>query len=142
MSARMPRLQFSIEVPAELLAARCPPLMLISLAENAVKHGVEPKIGPVHVSLRAERLAGDPGDPGGREARLALTVADDGVGFGGAAAGTTQAGSGLGLVNIRERLIQLYGDQAALTLKARTDGGVAATLTIPLEWPATATHPA
>ena len=136
MSARMPRLHFSIEVPAELLTARCPPLMLISLAENAVKHGVEPKIGPVHVSLRAERQAGDSGDD---PARLAVTVADDGVGFGGAGAGTTQAGSGLGLANIRERLNQLYGGRAALTLKARAEGGVAATLTLPLEWPPTAT---
>ena len=125
MRARMPRLHFSIEVPEELLAARCPPLMLISLAENAVKHGVEPKIGPAQVRLHAERQEGD------GEARLAVTVADDGVGFGGAAL----AGSGLGLVNIRERLSQLYGGRASLTLKARPGGGVAATLTVPLEWP-------
>ncbi len=121
MAARMPRLQFSVEAPADLLAAHCPPLMLISLAENAVKHGVEMKIGPARIDVRAQALEGG---------RLALTVADDGVGF-----GVSSAGSGLGLANIRERLAQLYGDRAALTLKARPEGGVAATITVPLELP-------
>jgi two-component sensor histidine kinase len=121
MAARMPRLQFSVEAPAGLLAAHCPPLMLISLAENAVKHGVEMKIGPARIDVRAQALEGG---------RLALTVADDGVGF-----GVSAAGSGLGLANIRERLAQLYGDRAALTLKARPEGGVAATITVPLELP-------
>lgn len=119
MAARMPRLQFSVSAAPELLRAHCPPLMLISLAENAVKHGVEMKIGPAHVEVRAART-----DDG----RLALTVEDDGVGF-----GVSAAGSGLGLTNIRERLAQLYGERAALTLKARPQGGVAATITVPLE---------
>jgi LytS/YehU family sensor histidine kinase len=73
MAARMPRLQFSIDVPTDLLAAPCPPLMLISLAENAVRHGVEPKIGPAQVVVSAARTAA--GD-------LHITVADDGAGFG------------------------------------------------------------
>ncbi len=119
MSSRMPRLQFSLQLPADLRHARCPPLMLISLAENAVKHGVELKIGPCHVELRAELDA---------EGDLALSVLDDGVGF-----GASQAGTGLGLTNIRERLAQLYPDRASLTLKSRPEGGVAATITLPLE---------
>ena len=120
MAARMPRLAWEVHAEADLLRARCPPLMLISLAENAVKHGVEPKIGPVRVQVSATRDG---------DGRLALTVEDDGVGFDGAA-----SGSGLGLTNIRERLAQLYGDQAALVLKARPEGGVAATITLPLEF--------
>lgn len=124
MAARMPRLAWEVHAPAELLAARTPPLMLISLVENAVKHGVEPKIGPARIEVRATR---------GEGGRLQVTVADDGVGF-GAAAGS--AGSGIGLANIRERLAHLYGAQAALTLQARPEGGVAATLSLPLEWPA------
>lgn len=119
MAARMPRLAFDVDAPAELLHARCPPLMLISLAENAVKHGVEAKIGPSRIEVRASRS-----DDG----RLALVVADDGVGF-----GVSAAGSGLGLSNLRERLAQLYGDRATLVLKARAGGGVAATLILPLE---------
>ncbi len=125
MAARMPRLQVQVQAPPDLLAAHCPPLMLISLAENAVKHGVEPKLGPAQVAVQAERSA---------DGRLLLRVLDDGVGFGGASSGTGDAvGSGLGLSNIRERLQQLYGDRASLTLKARPEGGVAATLTLPLE---------
>ncbi len=119
MSARMPRLHTQVQVPAELLQARCPPLMLISLAENAVKHGVELKLGPARVDVLAERTA---------DGRLALSVVDDGVGF-----NDSLAGNGLGLANIRERLVQLYGDRASLTLKTRPQGGVAATLTLPLE---------
>jgi LytS/YehU family sensor histidine kinase len=119
MAARMPRLAFAVEAPPDLLAAPCPPLMLISLAENAVKHGIEPKIGPARIEVTARRA-----DDG----RLEVTVADDGAGF-----GTSTAGSGLGLTNIRERLQQMYQGRAALTLKARPEGGVAATLVLPTE---------
>jgi two-component sensor histidine kinase len=119
MAARMPRLQFSVDAEPALLKACCPPLMLISLAENAVKHGVEMKIGPAQIEVHAERT---------EDGRLALVVEDDGAGF-----GVSQAGSGLGLSNIRERLAQLHGEAASLTLKARPQGGVAATITVPLE---------
>ncbi len=118
MSARMPRLQWAVHADADLLALPCPPLMLISLAENAVKHGAEPKIGPVRVELHARRE--------GNLLEIALT--DDGAGFGASA-----AGSGLGLTNIRERLQQMYQGRAALSLKARPEGGVAAVMTLPLE---------
>jgi two-component sensor histidine kinase len=124
MQSRMPRLQFELQVPPELAALPFPPLMLISLAENAVKHGVEPKIGPALIRLQAER---------DEQGRLAVTVADDGVGFGGANAQGSSAGSGLGLVNLRERLQQLYGGRAELQLKARPGGGVAATIAVPLD---------
>jgi LytS/YehU family sensor histidine kinase len=120
MAARMPRLAFEVQAPPELLDARCPPLMLLSLAENAVKHGVEMKLGPARIDVVARRA---------HDGRLEITVADDGVGFGG-----STAGSGLGLANIRERLQQLHGEAAALTLKARPEGGVAATLALPLEF--------
>ncbi len=120
MAARMPRLSFTVDAPAKLQRAHCPPLLLlVSLVENAVKHGVEPKVGPARVDVTARR-----GDDG----RLEITVADDGVGFGGGG-----AGSGLGLANVRERLAQLYGERAALTLRERPGGGVVATLTLPLE---------
>lgn len=124
MQSRMPRLQFELHIPPDLAALPFPPLMLISLAENAVKHGVEPKIGPALIRLQAERDA---------QGRLAVTVADDGVGFGGANAQGSSAGSGLGLVNLRERLQQLYGGRAELQLKARPGGGMAATIALPLD---------
>ncbi len=122
MATRMPRLQFRVDVPADLLGAPCPPWMLISLAENAVKHGVEPKIGPALVEVSACRTAA--GD-------LEITVADDGVGFGGPAGSTS--GTGLGLANIRERLQQMFDGRASLRLVARPGGGVAATITLPAD---------
>jgi hypothetical protein len=123
MAARMPRLSFEMRASDELLGAACPPLMLISLAENAVKHGVEPKIGPVRIEVSAERAA---------DGRLRITVADDGVGFGDG----NHTGSGLGLANVRERLTQLFPGRAELVLQQREGGGVAASLLLPLEWPA------
>jgi LytS/YehU family sensor histidine kinase len=92
--------------------------MLISLVENAVKHGIEPKIGAARVDVRARRVDGE----------LEVSVVDDGVGFGAA------AGSGIGLANIQQRLRALYGERAGLVLKAGLDGGVAATLRMPLSF--------
>ncbi len=119
MVARMPRLSFSIDLPAELAALRCPPLMLVSLVENAVKHGAEPKPGAVHVALSASLDA---------LGRLRVVVDDDGAGFGASA-----SGGGIGLTNIRERLAQMHGERASLSLSARPEGGVRAVLTLPVE---------
>jgi LytS/YehU family sensor histidine kinase len=121
MAARLPRLSFSVECDPALLNQPVPPLMLISLVENAVKHGIEPKPGPVHIAVLARKIDGESG------ARLELVVTDDGAGFSGAT-----SGSGIGLANIRERLAQLYGKRAELVLKARAEGGVAASISLPI----------
>lgn len=120
MQARIPRLSYSVD--SEVADAALPPLMLISLVENAVKHGVEPKIGPVHIAVFAKQVQ----QAGG--VMLELTVADNGVGFSG-----SSSGSGIGLSNIHERLASMYGTRASLVLKARGEGGVAATILLPLE---------
>lgn len=120
MHARIPRLSYSVD--SEVTDAALPPLMLISLVENAIKHGVEPKIGPVHVAVHAKQLQQDGQD------MLELTVADNGVGFAG-----SSSGSGIGLANIHERLASMYGKRASLVLKALPEGGVAATILLPLE---------
>ncbi|MES2298428.1 MAG: histidine kinase [Pseudomonadota bacterium] len=121
MQARIPRLSFAIHVDPQLKGAALPPLMLISLVENAVKHGIEPKIGAANIEVSA-RVAGQ------EDARtLEVSVCDDGVGFGG-----TTSGTGIGIANITERLEQLYGDQAKLTLTARAGGGVQASIRLPL----------
>jgi signal transduction histidine kinase len=119
MQARIPRLTYSVE--SELKDAAFPPLLLISLVENAIKHGVEPKIGPVHVSVSARYFDQD------NEEKLEVAVSDNGLGFGG-----TTSGSGIGLANIRERLESMYGTRASLVLKARPEGGVTASIVIPL----------
>lgn len=115
---RLPRLAYRVECPDDLRRCAIPPLMLISLVENAVKHGIEPKKGVVEIIVSVAR----------RGDSLVLSVADDGVGFGG-----SSSGSGIGLSNVRERLRHLYGGQAALTLTAREPGGLEACIVLPLQ---------
>jgi len=122
MSARLPRLSYSIDCAPELLQIPVPPLMLISLVENAIKHGIEPKPGAARIEVLAHKVQGD------NDWQLELSVRDDGVGFSGAT-----SGSGIGLANIRERLMQLYGKNAQLHLKARPEGGVVASIMLPIE---------
>lgn len=119
MKARIPRLSF--EVTSEIADAALPPLLLISLVENAIKHGIEPKIGPAHISVSTHLIEKDD------EEYLVISVKDDGVGFGG-----TTSGDGIGLSNIRERLESTYGKHASLTLKAQPEGGVNACIILPL----------
>ena len=123
MHERIPRLQFSVASEPGLANAAIPPLMLISLVENAVKHGIEPKIGPARIDVDARRI----GD--GKQQLLEVSVADDGVGFGNAV-----SGDGIGLANIQERLRSQFGATASLSLKALPDGGVAAILRLPLSF--------
>lgn len=123
MHERIPRLQFSMLSEPGLDAAQLPPLMLISLVENAVKHGVEPKIGPAQIDVRARRV------DEGAGLQLEVSVSDDGVGFGDAT-----SGGGIGLANIQERLRTLFGHTASLTLKALPSGGVGAILRLPLSF--------
>ncbi len=111
------RLAFDIAVPENLMALPFPPLMLPSLVENAIKHGLEPQRegGEVHIGATLE---------GGR---LRVIVADTGRGFG------ETVGAGVGLANIRERLAALYGDAARFSLEGNTPQGVVATIEVPAD---------
>jgi signal transduction histidine kinase len=121
IEARLPRLFFSIDCPAELRRVAVPPLMLISLVENAVKHGIELKKGPAEIRVTARHI-----DEQGVD-MLTLTVADNGVGF-----GAVTSGSGIGLANIRERLRHLYDGAASLSMHAGETGGVVACIAVPM----------
>ena len=125
MRARLPRLSYSIHAPPHLLNARCPPLMLISLVENAVKHGVEPKRGATHIEVTASELVGSV------PPQLKIVVRDDGAGF-----DADGAGAGIGLANIKERLQHMHGTRASLSLDVPAHGGVQAVLILPLEFEA------
>jgi signal transduction histidine kinase len=116
------RLAFSIDIPLQLRAHPVPPMMLLTLAENAIKHGVNPSRngGLVRMTARAD------GD------RLILSVADTGVGF------EPGSGAGTGLANIRARLAAQFGDRARLALENNELGGVTATIALPLTGSATA----
>ncbi len=111
------QLGFVIEVDAELEGAEFPPMLLVTLVENAIKHGLDPAGGGM-VEVRARR----------RRDLLEVTVLDDGVGFGAAAS----SGTGVGLVNVRRQLVARYQGRAALTLAAREPRGAKVTIAIPL----------
>ncbi|WP_343730934.1 histidine kinase [Duganella sp.] len=108
------RLRFRIQADDVALAQPFPPAMLISLVENAVKHGLERASRAGEIVISAV-LHGD---------ALRVQVCDDGVGL------TEQMGQGFGLSNIHERLQLLYGDRASLSVTAGDPGGVIATLAI------------
>ena len=111
MQARMKeRLAVRFEVPDFLGSAPFPPMMLQTLIENAIKHGLEPKIAGGTILVRA-RVDG---------ATLMVDVCDDGVGI------DLHADEGVGLANIRERLQLLYGAQAELVIEAPMSGGACA----------------
>jgi hypothetical protein len=110
------RLSFSIEAPAELRSRSFPSMMLITLVENAIKHGIggKPEGGRIDVKARAV--------PG----RMRIDVADTGAGF------SASSGSGIGLANVRARLAAIAAGRASLTLAANDPSGVVATIELPL----------
>jgi len=117
------RLQVSIDLPDELAAVPFPTMMLQTLAENAINHGLEPKTGGGRIWITARKdIDGD---------SITVTVADDGIGFGGDTSGT-----GIGLKNIRERLKLAYGSAANFAIIANFPEGVAASINVPLAGPA------
>jgi Histidine kinase/Histidine kinase-, DNA gyrase B-, and HSP90-like ATPase len=111
------RLQTRIEVPDGLLSAEFPPMMIQSLVENAIKHGLEPKAEGGEILIKAEIVHG----------KLNVVVADTGLGFGKAAT----AGTGVGLANIRERLALLYGPRATVTVAENQPSGTRITIAVP-----------
>ena len=113
------RLSFDISAPPELLAARLPTLVLPTLVENAIKHGLSPLPEGGRIEIRAQHAAG-----GG----LTVEVADNGQGF-----GAVTGGAGVGLANTRARLAARFGDAAALDLEAVQPRGVVARVRLPAE---------
>jgi sensor histidine kinase YesM len=111
-----PRLEFHLEIPMALRAHPMPPMMILTLVENAIKHGVNP-------SERGGLIRVEAGTEGNQ---LLVSVADTGVGF------PPGAGGGTGLANIRGRLAAQFGPRASLQLDCNELGGVTATLALPL----------
>jgi hypothetical protein len=111
------RLQTAVNVPQGLASAQFPPMILQSLVENAIKHGLEPKGDGGSLTISADVANGN----------LRVTVADTGLGFGAG----SRPGTGVGLANVRERLAALYGGRARLTVDANTPSGTIATIEVP-----------
>ena len=103
MTVRMgPRLSYTLDLPPELANHPVPPLLLQPLVENAIKHGLEPKVEGGSIKVAA-RLEGD---------KVVLEVSDTGVGGMGGVGGVTLSetqGKGFGLSQVAERLATTYG---------------------------------
>ncbi len=110
------RLEFAADIPPPLRDAALPPMMLSTLVENSIKHGLAPLRGGGHVTIAADADGGT----------LRVRVVDTGRGL------SESAGSGVGLANIQTRLAALYGAEGALSLEPNDQGGVTAILELPL----------
>jgi LytS/YehU family sensor histidine kinase len=114
MHMRMPdRLRFEIRVPDDLNPVRFPPMALLTLVENAIRHGIDPSEQGGQVEIGAQR------DPDGR---VRVWVADSGVGM------SEQAAPGTGLTNLRARLRAFYGESAQVELIEQPPHGLRAEL--------------
>lgn len=109
------RLSIDWRVDASVLECRVPSLIVLPLVENAIRHGLAPKMGPARLTIAA-RPEGD---------RLLLTVEDDGLGA------MLPLRVGLGVGNTRERLGALYGERAALRIESAPDAGFRARIEMP-----------
>ncbi len=112
------RLRWRFEVPEDARVLAFPPMLLQPLLENALRHGIEPKLGGGEIILRAVSDG----------ACLCVEVVDDGMGL-----AENAASGGAGLANIRARLAALFGDAGSLALSGNADGGVTATLILPCQ---------
>jgi hypothetical protein len=113
------RLTVVFQIPDGLRSAAFPPMMLQSMVENAIKHGLECKPEGGTLKVVAEVAHN----------KLRVTVTDDGVGFGV----VPSDGTGLGLPTIRERLKLLHGEQAQLTITQNHPSGVCAVIEVPYQ---------
>ena len=113
------RLTVDFDITDGLRTAAFPPMMLQSMVENAIKHGLEGKPEGGYLKVRAEVAHN----------KLRVTVTDNGLGFGA----KPSTGTGLGLTNIRERLKLLHGDQASLKIEPNQPSGVIAIIEVPYQ---------
>ena len=110
------RLSSEIDIPEDLERAQVPSMILQPIVENALKHGVHPDGSPTHLKISATR------GPRG----LVLEVADNGPGP------SAIAGTGVGLANVRDRLIARFGERADVHAENRPGVGFIVRLTFPV----------
>ena len=117
MHMRMPdRLHYAIEVEPSALRVQCPPTTLLTLVENAVRHGIDPSEEGGRIDIEIKRL----GD------RCVIRVSDTGAGL-----HESTNGLGTGLTTLRERLQLIFGDAAQLRLTAGVSRGVVVDIDMP-----------
>ncbi len=120
------RLRVHTDVPEALEALPFPPMMLVTLVENAIRHGLTPlpEGGEVRIAARSA------------EGKLRVQVIDTGAGL------SESSGAGVGLANVRARLTTLYAGQGRFLLAQNPGNGVSATIEIPVDPPARAARAA
>ena len=111
------RLTVAVQCDPALAAVPFPSLIIHTLVENAIKHGVEMKTGPVAIGVTATPVRNG----------IEVCVQDNGVGFGA----IDSVSGGVGLQNIRDRLALAYDGGARLDIADLPEGGVRATVSIP-----------
>jgi len=136
MSVRMgPRLAYRLELPTELEDTGVPAMLLQPLVENAIKHGLEPKVGPGSIEVVARATASG----------IEISVSDSGLGLPARdeaqdpsqdekdddETGMSPTSTSYGLQHVRDRLRVIYGPTARLTLQRREPAGVCAVVFIP-----------
>jgi sensor histidine kinase YesM len=109
------RLNFTIELPDALRQHPLPPMLIQPLVENAIKHGLEPKIDGGTITIKAT----------GKDGLLRVEVVDTGIGF------SAYQKNGVGIANVKERLQLLYGEKGCLTLEENKPSGVRAIIEVP-----------
>jgi signal transduction histidine kinase len=118
MHLRMPdRLAFAIDIPDALRRLAFPPMALLTLIENAIRHGIDPGEDGGRIDVRACRDA--------TSGRVHVEVIDTGIGL------AETAAPGTGLVNLRDRLRAFFGADARLDLHAVLPHGVRAEIVLP-----------
>jgi sensor histidine kinase YesM len=123
MSVRMrARLGSTVQLPSALRSAQIAPMLLQPLVENAIIHGLEPKVDGGHITVSASQAGG----------MLIVSVTDTGLGLD---APPSNVGTRLGMANTRERLQALFGAEATLTLEPNPPQGATARLTLPMNMP-------
>ncbi|MDT8992017.1 histidine kinase [Curvibacter sp. APW13] len=124
MAVRMgARLRYRLDLPEDLAAHPVPPLLLQALVENAIQHGLEPKVDGGEVRVSAQRTGNT----------LALEVLDTGIGSRTDLNAPGANRRGFGVEQVRERLATRYGNAAAIVFEAPHAGGTRANITIPLQ---------
>jgi signal transduction histidine kinase len=119
MHMRMPdRLKFEVHADPAALALRCPPMTILTLVENAVRHGIDPSEDGGSIEIRVER----------RDNRCMVRVSDSGLGL-----RHSGGGLGTGLATLRERLQLVFGNQATLSVAEQRPRGVRAELDMPAQ---------
>jgi len=113
MQLRMPdRLHFAMNAEPETLSLQCPPTTVLTMVENAVRHGIDPSEEGGRIDIAVALVAG----------RVCAAVTDTGVGLGA----SPRSGTGTGLIALRERLQLSFGNSAELRIAAHAPHGVVA----------------